>query len=355
MTTFDPSSSQDTPPQQDGNDYVAWLDVLLARRLSETPNRKPDLTVGILLWPGFPLMSLTGIVEPLRHAGDFGDNSRPVHCRWSVLGDRGASVTASCGIAIQADVAYVNPEEFDYLVVIGGLLNQLRSAPARHRDYLRIAASAGVKIIGACTGVFVLAQEGLLTGHRVCVHPFHRKDFHSAFPSLRFTTRDDFLIDRDRITAPGGISILSLMTELIRKHCGADRAAKVAHQLALTDRASANAFDKAQVSSFRHSADPRLQRAVVLIESRMGQNTSPDEIATEVGLSARQFGRLFREEFGMTPKKFIVETRLRYALWLIQNGKQSVTAIAYETGFADNAHLTTSFKAKYGKSPTDYR
>ncbi|HSI40258.1 MAG TPA: GlxA family transcriptional regulator [Xanthobacteraceae bacterium] len=340
---------------ESGSDYVTWLDSVWSRRLPSVPDRRPELSIGILLWPGFPMMSLAGIVEPLRHAGDFGDNSQPVHCRWSVVGERSASVAASCGLRVQPDLPYVNPTDFDYIVVIGGLLPQLRAAPSRHRDYLRVAASAGVPLIGVCTGIFVLAQEGLLAGRKVAVHPFHREDFQAAFPSLRITSRDDFLSDGDRITVPGGVSILSLMADLVRTHCGADRAAKVAHQLSLADQPAANAFDRSRVSNFRYSADPRIQRAVVMIESRMGQDAVPDDIATRIGLSSRQFGRLFKEQLGMSPKKFIIETRLRYARWLIENTRRSITEIAYETGFSDCAHLATSFKAKYGKAPTQCR
>lgn len=348
-------AGEDASRRELGSDYVTWLDGLWSQRLSSVPDRRPELTIGILLWPGFPMMSLTGIVESLRHAGDFGDNSQPVHCRWFVVGDRGAAVAASCGLRVQADLPYVNPTDFDYLVAIGGLLPQLRAASSRHRDYLRIADSAGVPIIGVCTGVFVLAQEGLLAGRKVAVHPFHREDFHAAFPSLRISSRDDFLADGDRITVPGGVSILSLMTDLIRTHCGADRAAKVVHQLSLANQPATSEFDRARASNFRYSADPRIQQAVVIIESRMGQDATPDDIATRVGLSSRQFGRLFKEQIGMTPKRFILETRLRYARWLVENTQRSVTEIAYETGFSDCAHLATAFKAKFGKPPTHCR
>lgn len=338
-----------------GADYVAWLDALWARRLPGGPERRPELSVGILLWPGFPLMSLTGIVEALRHAADFGDNSRPVHCRWAVIGAADQPVTASCGLTVQPDTPYVNPEEFDYLVVIGGLLPKLRAAPRQHRDYLRVAAAAGRPVIGLCTGVFVLAEEGLLAGHTVAIHPFHREDFRARFPSLRLSTRDDFLADGNRITVPGGVSILSLMTDLIRTHCGADRAAKVVHQLSLADQPVTGSFDRGRVSNFRHVADPRIQRAVVMIESSRGRDLTPDGVAAGVGLSGRQFGRLFREEIGMTPKRFILETRLRHARWLVENTRQPITAIAYETGFADCAHLATAFKARFGLPPTQCR
>jgi transcriptional regulator GlxA family with amidase domain len=93
----------------------------------------------------------------------------------------------------------------------------------------------------------------------------------------------------------------------------------------------------------------------VAIESRMGKNVTADAIAAEAGVSQRQLTRLFQDRFAMTPKQFVIETRLRHALWLLENTGHSITTIANETGFADGAHFTTSFKARYGKTPTDIR
>lgn len=338
-----------------GEGYVGWLDEIWSRRLTGGQETRPELSIGILLWPGFPMMSLAGIIEPLRHAADFADNSRPIHCRWSVMGDPGHVAVASCGLAVPADRAYLNPTDFDYVVVIGGLLPQLNQSPARHRIYLRAAAAAGVPLIGACTGAFVLAQERLLADARVAVHPFHHEDFRRSFPGIRAVAREDFLIDGHRITVPGGISILSLMTELIGRHCGVDRAAKAVHQLSVVQRQEGGVFEKVRASSFCPAEDARIQRAVVLIESRMGQDITLDMVASHVGLGARQLTRLFRDNLGVTPKRFIIETRLRYARWLVLHSSLSMTAIAYQTGFADCAHFATSFKARFGAPPSSLR
>lgn len=340
---------------QNDADYIHWLDSLWAERLLAARDRKPDVSVGILLWPTFPMMSLTGVVEPLRHAADFADNSRPIHCRWSIMGKPGYEAVASCGIRVRADAPYINPTDFDYVIVIGGLLPHLQGAPASHRDYLRVAASAGVPLIGACTGSFVLAQEGLLVGRKAAIHPFHAEDFRVAFPRQPFSTRDDFLIEDGRITVPGGVSVLSLMTELIRNHCGPDRAAKAVYQLSLSDQKSMSNFDHERASSFRHVEDARVQRAIVLIESRKGREVSPEQIAATIGLSPRQFTRLFQAHIGMTPKHFILETRLRYVRFLLDNSVLSVTAIAHETGFSDSAHLATTFRKICQCSPSEFR
>ena len=65
--------------------------------------------------------------------------------------------------------------------------------------------------------------------------------------------------------------------------------------------------------------------------------------------------RLFQQHIGVSPKRFILETRLRYARFLVENGTMSMTEIAFETGFSDSAHLATAFKLKYGHPPTMLR
>lgn len=334
-------------------DFVGWLDALWLERIKSTLEAKPELSMGIILWPGFPLMSLTGIVESLRHAADFGDHSQPLYCRWAIMGEQ--TVHASCGLAVQQYAPYINPQDFDYIAVIGGLLPQIDTAPKRHRDYLRVAAAAGVPIIGVCTGVFVLAQEGLLAGHKACIHPYHAQDFRAMFPRLSMSSRQDFVDEGQRITVPGGVSILALMTELVRRHSGADRAAKVVHQLSLGARRDANAFDRSRVDDVLKVDDPRIQRAVVLIESRKGNGVTTEQTAQTVGMSLRQFSRLFCQSVGVTPKRYILDTRLRYARFLVENSAMPMTAIAFETGFADCAHFSTAYRARYGSSPKNAR
>ncbi|ACM28740.1 Helix-turn-helix, AraC type:ThiJ/PfpI [Rhizobium rhizogenes K84] len=103
-----------------GDDYIRWLDGLWLERLLGACDPKPELTIGILLWPTFPMMSLTGILESLRHAANFGDNSRPVHRRWSIMAERGYKASASCGLRVPADLPYINPTDFDDAVVKRG-------------------------------------------------------------------------------------------------------------------------------------------------------------------------------------------------------------------------------------------
>jgi transcriptional regulator GlxA family with amidase domain len=183
------------------------------------------------------------------------------------------------------------------------------------------------------------------------VHPYHVNDFQGRFPGIKVVSNQDYLWSDGCATVPGGTSIISFMTDLIARHCGDDRASKTVHQMTIPERGGASAFGRKMALGYSHVEDARLKRAVLLMERAIGTPCSLESIAKDVGLSLRQFERLFTKEFGMTPKQFMTAMRLRYARWLLLNTPQSVTEIAFETGFADCSHFVRSFRRAFGLSP----
>src|SRR5581483_3562120 len=95
MTPDDPSP--DTPP---AHELVERLDAMSSSPDTVQTRSGPELNVGIVLWPRFPLLSLGGLCDALRHAADRSDQSRPLRCVWTTLGAPGGTVESSCGIAI---------------------------------------------------------------------------------------------------------------------------------------------------------------------------------------------------------------------------------------------------------------
>lgn len=335
--------------------YVAWLDEVWSQKLNDEKRDGVRLTVGILLWPTFPMMSLTGILESLRHAGDYGDHSQQRYVRWEIIGVPGRKVTSSCGIEVAETCKYVIPDAFDFVFVIGGLLKDLGDAPMKHRHYAHLAKHAGCSLVGVCTGAFVLAQEKLVSGAPVAIHPYHKADFELAFPGHRMTTRVDFARS-DRITTiPGGISILSFMTDVIDSHFGPDRAAKTVHQLSLSGKRDLSKLDRVGISRHLDISDPRIQEALVLIDAKIENTPSIRDLAGQLGLSERHFLRLFKAEVGRSPQDYVIEARLNAAVWMLQNTTQSNTSIAYAAGFASGSSFSETCKRRLGQTPTQLR
>jgi len=311
-----------------------------------------DLSIGLVLWPDFPLLSLAGFADALRHAADFGDNSQKLRCSWTVMGPRkGARVTASCGVEVACDSAYGDPRQFDYVGVIGGLLRSMDFGPPEGLAYIDRVAAAQVPLLGICTGTFLLARHGYLDKRRTCIHPYHFDEFRSLFPQVHAVTNLDYVDDGDRLSCAGGISIISLATHLIARHCGQERATKTIYQMSVPNKADAARVAVSQAIGYTRVADPRLRRAVFMLERSLLEPITPAWLADQVGVSQRHLSRLFEAEFGKPPMAYIRSTRLRYARWLLQNSEETVTEVALRTGFADCAHFIRQFRLEFGETP----
>ncbi|MDE1948734.1 MAG: hypothetical protein KGI35_08980, partial [Burkholderiales bacterium] len=116
----------------------------IARKRARAPADEavqPKLRIGFLLTPSFTLTAFAGFVDALRLAADEGDRSRPRLCRWQVLGAASAPIVSSCGVAVLPTAPLEAPENYDCLVVGGGLLHGGQQVPARLIAFLREAAA----------------------------------------------------------------------------------------------------------------------------------------------------------------------------------------------------------------------
>jgi transcriptional regulator GlxA family with amidase domain len=345
--------TESTP--SDGRELVDRLDRASLKREGGPSRAGAELNIGFLLWPSFPLLSLAGFCDALRHAADLGDQSRPLRCTWTLLGMSDTTVEASCGVAVPVQAADGTPRQFDYLVVIGGLLPKLDQVERRYWDYLREADASGVPLIGMCTGSFVLAQAGLMQDRVACVHAFHLEDYKTMFPNMRVIANSDYLIDGNRITCAGGVSVLELATRLISLHCGPDRASKVIHQMTVSRLGGTSFVERRKALGYLAVGDLLVRHAIVLMEENLEAPLNITVIAKMAGTSVRQLERNFLTETGMSPKEFYRSMRLRYARWLLLNTAKRITVIAYECGFADSAHFIRGFKEIYGVTPGKLR
>lgn len=346
-----PRSNSPAVPQDDGATLVGKLDQGKAKAKADVPASGVELRIAIFLWPRFPLLSLAGLCDALRHAADLGDQSRQVRCSWTVMSTQGQPVASSCGVLVPTVRADDAGQDFDYVAVIGGLLPYMKASDPQGVQFLKQAVKRRIPLIGICTGSFVLAQHGFMEGRMACVHPFHVQDWKEAFPHLAFATHSDYVFDGDRVTCAGGISIIELATELIRIHCGPDRAAKVVHQMTVTQKSSVSHLTRRRALGYASSDSDMLKEAIVLMEKNI---TTPLEIAVIAKIirsSSRQLERVFQAETQLSPSEFYRNSRLKYGRWILSNTDQPISAIAYECGFSDASHFIRHFQQLYGVSP----
>jgi AraC-like DNA-binding protein len=103
----------------------------------------------------------------------------------------------------------------------------------------------------------------------------------------------------------------------------------------------------------KENQNEAIDRAVEFITKNYTNSFSLDELAEKAFLSKFHLLRVFKTKTGLTPYAYQIQLRLNEARRLMFQNK-SLTEIAYELGFADQAHFTNTFK-KYanGANPRD--
>jgi transcriptional regulator GlxA family with amidase domain len=309
---------------------------------------------GFLLANNFTLSAFSIFIDHLRLAADEGDRSRPLHMEWAVMAAREEGVRSSCGVTVNPSSPLQDPSTFDYVVVVGGLLQPGPQLDAAAMQYLRDVAARGVPLVGTCTGSFVLCRAGLMKGRTSCVSWYHYQDFLEEFPGQAVVADRLFIEDGDRITCAGGAGSGAVATHLIDRHLGRAVAQK-ASQVLLFDRERAGSEAQPRPPLYADVSEPRVRRAILLMEQHLARPISIPVMARELGLSMRQLERLCRMHTGLSPASIYRQLRMRYARWLVDNTDRSVTEIAIDAGFADCAHFSRQFKDAYGLSPSTRR
>lgn len=79
------------------------------------------------------------------------------------------------------------------------------------------------------------------------------------------------------------------------------------------------------------------------------------EWAERRGLRPDVVSRVFRREFGVSPKRFRLESRTRLAWREVIGSGRLLTEIAFRAGFSDLAHLSRSIRLFTGRAPNAWR
>jgi transcriptional regulator GlxA family with amidase domain len=300
----------------------------------------------LLLLPQAPLLALGAVTEALAVANEWLDDDlyatralsldgRPVRAApgltLSLTGSLGAA--ASCdALHVLADAAPLQPEA---LLVL-----------------LRERAAAGATLFGIGGGASVLAEAGVLEGHRATFDAAHAPALAQRHPGVVVSSHL-YEIDRQRITCGSGSAVLDCMIAwLARRHGDKLAHALVAH-FGLERLRAPEERPRAPVAARLGSS--KLADAVTLMEANLAEPLPTEDIARLVGVSRRQLERLFKQHLDELPSRYYAELRLARAKRLLQQGNQSILQVGLACGFASGSHFSNAYRARFGHTPREAR
>ncbi|MEO8738197.1 MAG: GlxA family transcriptional regulator [Casimicrobiaceae bacterium] len=312
--------------------------------------KSPPYAVGFYLVPEFPMMAFASAVEPLRAANRLSGEQL---FAWQLFSRDGAPVRASNGIDIAVHAAIGADAHLDLVLVCSGTPGDT-GADAAAGKWLRSLARTGVAIGGISLGAFVLAEAGLLDGRRCALHWESLGAFAERFPRVK-TTTDIFVIDDNRCTCAGGTAAMDLMLQVITQRDGRALANDVSEQFLHPYIRGTHDPQRMAVQSRLGVANEKLIAAIGMMEAANEDPRPVQDIAADVGLSARQLERLFAKYLRASPSRHYLKMRLDRARAMLLQTTKPILDVAVAAGFTSASHFSRCYRAAFGHKPSHER
>ena len=101
--------------------------------------------------------------------------------------------------------------------------------------------------------------------------------------------------------------------------------------------------------------DQGVQQVIILMEDKLDQPMSVNDLAKAVNLSSWRLCHIFKSETNVAPLQYLRALRMEHAKKLLETTFLSVKQVMTEVGVTDESHFVRDFKATYGVSPTTFR
>jgi transcriptional regulator GlxA family with amidase domain len=309
----------------------------------------PAHRVGILVFDGVKLLDVAGPSEVFSEANRSGAGYELVLC--SVAGEQ---VVSSTGMRIPVDASADDDLGLDTVLVVGGDLFPGTPVGAGLVAAAQHLSARAARVTSVCTGAFILAEAGLLDGRRATTHWKHARTLQRAYPLVSVDPDAIFVRDGGVYTSAGVSAGIDLALALVEEDHGGELARTVAQALVVFLQRPGG---QSQFSPSLRGPRPRtpLLRAVFdEVAADPAGDHSVQRLAARANVSPRHLSRLFKEELGMTPAKYVEAIRFDAAKSMLDAG-HPVTHAAERAGFGSSESLRRAFIQHLGIPPRSYQ
>jgi transcriptional regulator GlxA family with amidase domain len=319
------------------------------------------MLIDILTLDGVFDTGLAAVQDTLAIAAELGREQRGLSAPvllTRVIGVR-SGVTTANGLKVPTQMASSALSRPDVIVVpaLGAKTPQTVAGALGHPDVaragtlLRARQTEGVMAAAACTGVFVLAESGLLDGQTATTSWWLGPFFRARYPKVVLDDGRMVVRSNDVVTAGAALAHFDLALWLVRRISPA-LAAVTARYLMIDPRSSQAAY---AIPDHLTHADAVVERFERWARENLFNGFSLDDASRAIGASPRTLARRLRAVLGKSPLSYFQDLRVERAVHLLQTSGESVEQIAIEVGYSDAVTLRNLLRRRLGRSASQLR
>jgi transcriptional regulator GlxA family with amidase domain len=319
-------------------------------------NIGPELTVGVLAYPGCFASEVFGVLDLLTMGTQVAHAHHQSAAMRTVVMSPRRRVTTSGGVLIG-----VQPlQPVDVLIVPGFELvpgenveTRLASLAPEVRA-VRAHVAAGRAVVSICVGAFILGTAGALRGRKATTAWLFAEDLRTQVPTAEIVS-DELVVTDSGVTTTGAFSAMyDFALDLIERHHGPTVARRTARVALLDDtRTSQSPYvDESLLPPAGSSFARTVQRQ---IERDLDLPYDLSRLADHFHTSTRTLLRHYKAETGEAPLAHLQRARVRHAQHLLETTTWTLGDIQRAVGYRDSGAFTALFDRHTGLRPRDYR
>ncbi|MFD9029651.1 GlxA family transcriptional regulator [Streptomyces sp. NPDC059567] len=286
----------------------------------------------------------------------FGSHGPAIPARYAfeVCTERPGPVRTQVGYDMLVTTGLDALERADTVLVPGWQQPVGTEVPSAVVTAVRAAHERGARIVGICSGAFVLAAAGLLDGRRAATHWARAAELAARFPQVRVDPAVLYVDHGDVATSAGSAAGVDLCLHLVSVDQGAAYAMRIARQMVMPPHREGCQLQYAELPTSGPVADS-LAPLLEWLAGRLDQPVSVAEMAVHAQVSARTLTRRFTEQLGISPGRWLLDRRIAATRALLEETDLSVETIARRVGLSSAVNLRRRFHEALRTTPAAYR
>ena len=240
-------------------------------------------------------------------------------------------VPTTSGYAIRVEHGLERLGEAD-LIAVPAWSDRDCTRPEQLVAALREALGRGSRVLGICSGAFLLAAAGLLDGRRAATHWRYAATLAARYPQVHVDPGVLYVEDGPAVTSAGTACTIDACLHLVRAEHGAAVANALARRMVVAPHRSGGQAQFVESPVPASFDDDRLGKVLEWAGHHLDQPLSVQQLAGRALLSPRTFARRFKAASRTTPHRWLVDQRLPLAEHLLEETDLSVDEIARRCG-----------------------
>lgn len=312
----------------------------------------------VLVHPYSTLLNISAPTEvfqkALEHMGDAGlqvDFTYEIHV---VSATKGKKTELASGISLCCESSYKDiTYPIDTLIVAGSprKLGYKKEVLA----WIRQQANEVRRICSMCSGAFILAKAGVLSGKKATTHWMLCEEMAQTYPDITVDMEAIFVKDGNVYTSAGVTAGLDLSLALIEEDFGKLYALHIAKIMVLFLKRPGNQTQFSTVLESQKTDHQPIKKAIEWIYNHLDEDITVEKLAEYSLMSPRNFARVFARELHITPIKYVEKIRLETACRSLTETQLTIDEIARTCGFKNSLNMNRTFLNTFQTTPSQYR